>query len=149
MPEQTIWTGTSSQVRNFFLFLACILIIPIPFAIWAWLVTKNRVYTLTNERFVIRSGVLNKATESLELYRVRDLQVREPLWKRMWGLCDIHLITTDSTTPQLVLDYVSSSSKLAELLREHVEICRQRRGAREIGVDIEAAGEHSGDQQIL
>ena len=97
MTEQTIWTGTSSQVKNFWLFVACLLVIPIPWAIWAWLKTKNRTYTLTSERLMIRSGVFNIATETLELYRVRDLQMMEPFWLRLWGLKNLHLITTDST----------------------------------------------------
>jgi len=40
MPEETLWKGTSSQVKNFWLFVACILVIPIPWAIAAWLRTK-------------------------------------------------------------------------------------------------------------
>ena len=148
MTEQTIWTGTSSQVKNFWLFVSCLLVIPIPWAIWAWLKTKNRIFTLTNERLVIRSGVFNVATETLELYRVRDLQVMEPFWLRLWGLKNIHLITTDSTTPELVLDCIPSVLELGDKFRQQIEICRQKKGVREFGIELDRGGDNIGDQQI-
>jgi uncharacterized membrane protein YdbT with pleckstrin-like domain len=148
MSEQILWTGTSSQVKNFWLFVACILVIPIPWAFWAWLKTKNRVYALSTERLVIRSGVLNKATETLELYRVRDLQINEPFWLRLWGLKNIHLITTDSTTPELILDCIPGDLNLGDLLRQQVEFSRQKKGVREFGIDVEHGGDHAGDAQI-
>ena len=146
--EQTLWTGTSSQLKNFWLWLACLLVIPIPWAIWAWLKTKNRIYTLTTERLVIRSGVFNVATETLELYRVRDLQIMEPFWLRLWKLKNIHLITTDSTTPELILDYIPSAIDLGDKLRQQIEFSRQKKGVREFGIDMAAGGDHVGDQQL-
>src|SRR4030095_16877036 len=106
MPEEPIWKGTSSQVKNFWLFVACLLIIPIPWAIWAWLKVKCRVYTLTTERVLIQDCILNKSHEPLELYRVRHLQFTEPFWLRLFGLQNIHLIATDITTGNIVLDYL-------------------------------------------
>ena len=146
--EQTLWTGTSSQLKNFWLWLACLLVIPIPWAIWAWLKTKKRIYTLTSERLIIRSGVFNVATETLELYRVRDLQIMEPFWLRLWKLKNIHLITTDSTTPELILDYIPSAIDLGDKLRQQIEFSRQKKGVREFGIDMAAGGDHVGDQQL-
>jgi hypothetical protein len=137
MNEETIWTGTSSQVKNFWLFVACLLVIPIPWAIWAWLKTKCRIYSLTTERLIIRSGVLNKSTETLELYRVRDLQINEPFWLRLWGLNNIHLCTTDTTTPEVILDYISSETDLGNIFRKQIEFSRQKKGVREFGIDVE------------
>ena len=148
MNEQTLWTGTSSQVKNFWLFVACILVIPIPWAIWAWIKTKKRTYTLSTERLIIRSGVFNIATESLELYRVRDLQVLEPFWLRLWGLKNIHLITTDSTTPEIIVDYIPACLDLGDKFRQQIEFSRQKKGVREIGIDVEHGGDHAGDAQI-
>ena len=148
MSEQTLWSGTSSQVKNFWLFVACLLVVPIPWAIGAWLKTKNRVYTLTDERLIIRSGIFSKVTETLELYRVRDMQIIEPFWERLWGLKNIHLITTDSTTPELVLDYIPASANLGDLFRQQIEFSRQKKGVRELGIDVERPGDHAGDQPI-
>ena len=135
--ETVIWKGTSSQVKNFWWFVACILLIPIPWALWNWLKVKCRVYTLTDERLLIDRGVFNKTQDTLELYRVRDLQVTEPFLLRLFGLQNIHLLATDLTTESIVLDYIPSALNLRDQFRQHVEECRRRKGVRELGIDIE------------
>ena len=135
MTEETLWTGRSSQWKNLGAWLAGILIIPLPWTFWQWLVVRNRVFRLTNERLLIESGVLNKSTETLELYRVRDLQVTQPLLLRMLGLQNITLLTTDKSTPDLVLDYVPAGAGLADKLRVQIEQCRQRKRVREIDIE--------------
>jgi len=135
--ENVLWKGTSSQVKNFWWFVSCLLVIPIPWAIWNYLKVKCRVYTLTSERLIIEDGVFNKDQETLELYRVRDLQISEPFWMRLFGLQNIHLLATDLTTESLILDYIPSSLNLRDQFRANVEECRRRKGVREVGVDIE------------
>lgn len=135
--ETTVWKGTSSQVKNFWWFVACLLIIPIPWAIWNWLKVKCRVYTLTNERLIIESGVFNKGQDLIELYRVRDLQVTEPFWLRLFGLQNISILTSDLTTQSIYLDYMPSAVNLRDKFRENVEECRRRKGVREVGIDLE------------
>jgi hypothetical protein len=135
--ETVIWKGTSSQLKNFWWFVSCLLVIPIPWAIWAWLKVKCRVYTLTTERLLIEDGIFNKNKDTLELYRVRDFQVNEPFWLRLFGLQNIHLLATDLTTENFVIDYIPKSAGLPDHFRKQVEECRQRKRVREVGIDIE------------
>jgi uncharacterized membrane protein YdbT with pleckstrin-like domain len=134
MPEETVWTGTSSQLKNLPAFVLCLLVIPIPWAIWRWLDVKSRIFRLTSERLLIESGVLNKTTETLELYRVRDLQVSQPFLLRLFGLQNLTLLTSDTSTPQIVVDYVPVELGLADKFREQVEACRQKKRVREIDI---------------
>jgi len=135
--ETPIWKGTSSQLKNFWWFVACLLVIPIPWAIWAWLKVKCRVYTLTTERLLIEDGVFNKSQDTLELYRIRDLQVTEPFWPRLFGLQNIQLLATDLTTENIILDFMPKSAGLPDYFRQQVEECRQRKRVREVGIDLE------------
>jgi uncharacterized membrane protein YdbT with pleckstrin-like domain len=135
MAEQTLWTGQSSQVKNFNAFLLCILVLPIPWAFWQWLQVKNRVYQLTSERLLITSGVINKTTETLELYRIRDLQVTQPFFQRLFGLQTLRLINSDSSTPDVVLDYLPTGLGLADKFREHIEKCRLQKRVREVDIE--------------
>ncbi len=135
--ETVVWKGTSSQVKNLWWFVACLLVIPIPWAIWNWLKVKCRVYTLTDERLMIESGVFNKGQDLLELYRVRDLQVNQPFWLRLFGLENISLLTSDLTTQSLMLDYIPSALNLRDKFRQHIEECRRKKGVREVGIDLE------------
>ena len=135
--ETVIWKGTSSHVKNFWWFVSCLLVIPIPWAIWAWLKVKCRVYTVTTERLLIEDGVFNKSHDTLELYRIRDLQVTEPFWQRLFGLQNIQLLATDLTTENLVIDFLPKAAGLPDQLRKLVEDCRQKKRVREVGVDLE------------
>lgn len=135
--ETVIWKGSSSQMKNFWWFISCLLIVPIPWAIWAWLKVKCRVYTLTTERLLIEDGIFNKTQDTLELYRVRDLHVTEPLWPRLFGLQNIQLLATDLTTENITLDFMPKDAGLPDHFRQQVEECRQRKRVREVGVDLE------------
>jgi uncharacterized membrane protein YdbT with pleckstrin-like domain len=59
------------------------LLVPIPFALWKWLETRNTIYSLSDQRLKFTRGVLTKTTEDLELYRV---QVRAEPFERLVGL---------------------------------------------------------------
>ena len=133
--EETVWTGSASQVQNFWVFFSCLLVIPIPWAFWRCLQVRCRVFRLTTERLLITHGVLNKETETLELYRIRDLRVTQPFWLRLFGLQNIHLVTTDTTTPEVALDYVPASQGLPDHLRRNIEACRVAKGVREIDME--------------
>jgi uncharacterized membrane protein YdbT with pleckstrin-like domain len=133
-PETTLWSGTSSQLKNFWPFVSCLLILPIPWAIWRWLETKNHVYRLTTERLVVETGVFGRHTETLELYRVRDLQVTQPFLLRMFGLQNIKLLTSDTSTPEQVIDHIPAELNLPDQFRKQIEIARDRKRVRDIDV---------------
>ena len=97
--ERIEWTGHPSQWQNLGWFVLCLLLIPIPFAIWKWLETRNTVYTLTDQRLKFTRGVFSKTTEDLELYRVRDTKFEQSLFERMVGL-GAHRAVTPPTRPR-------------------------------------------------
>jgi uncharacterized membrane protein YdbT with pleckstrin-like domain len=135
--ETVIWKGTSSQVKNFWWYASCLLVLPIPWAVWNMLKVKCRVFNITTERLIIEQGVFNKKQDTLELYRIRDMQVQQPFWLRLFGLENILLLATDLTTESVVLDYIPSEFNLRDQLRQQIEECRRRKGVREVGIDIE------------
>lgn len=127
--ERIEWTDTPSQVENLGWFLACVLVIPLPWAIWRWLVTRNTVYTLTDQRLSTRRGVLNRVTEDLELYRVRDTRLEQNLFERLFGLGEIVLFTSDASTPEIHMHYIRDAARVRELFRTLAE---QRRDAKRV-----------------
>ena len=128
--EQVVWAGSPSQWRNFWWFLSCLLLLPIPFAIWKWLETKNTVYTLTDQRLKFTRGVLTKTTEDLELYRVRDTKFEQNVWERMLGLGEIQLFTTDETTTIVSLHFIKDAESVREKMRGLVEARRDAKRVR-------------------
>ena len=135
MSEVVVWTGRSSQLKNFWLFVSCILIVPIPWAFWAWLRVRCHVYKLTDQRLEVTRGVLGRTTETLELYRVRDQRTCQSFIQRLCGLENVELVTMDSSTPMVTIDCIPSAVRLRDLIRNHVEQCRVRRGVRTVDVE--------------
>jgi len=128
--EQIQWTGHPSQWQNLGWFLLCLLVIPIPVAIWKWLETRNTVYTLTDQRLKFTRGVFSKTTEDLELYRVRDTKFQQSFFERMIGLGEIEVFTTDETSPVVRLPYIADAEAIREKIRAAVEARRDAKGVR-------------------
>ena len=139
MAEETAWRGTSSQLKNLGIFilcgLFCWLIVPIFIALARYLQTKNKIYELTTERLKITEGVFSKVTETLELYRVKDIEVRQPFIYRMFDLEDIHVQTSDLSSPSILIDAIPAVVALGDKMRNQVEAVRQLKGVREIDVE--------------
>jgi len=133
-PEQVIWEGSSSQVRNLHIYLLCALfcwlIVPIIYAIVKWIQLRCRRYEITTQRVRIREGVFSKRTDELELYRVKDSTVLEPFWQRLFGIGNIVITTNDTTTPTLTLEALPNAAETREKLRAAIEECRDRKRVR-------------------
>ena len=137
--EELVWSDSPSQVLNLptFVFcgLLCWLVVPIFIAGWKWLVVRNIRYELTSERLRLRSGVLNKKLDELELYRVRDYRLEQPFWLRLFSCGNVIVRTTDTMNPIVVLRAVKKSEEVLGLVRRYVEDCRARKNVRALDVE--------------
>jgi uncharacterized membrane protein YdbT with pleckstrin-like domain len=137
--DTPVWSATPSQIVNLPVFVLCALfcwlVVPIFIALWKWLVVRNIQYELTTERLKLREGVLNRTLNELELYRVRDYRLEQPLVLRMFSLGNIIIRTTDSTHPIVTLRAIRDAENVLELLRRHVEDCRARKSVRAIDLE--------------
>ena len=137
--EEIVWRGTSSQWKNFGVYLLCglfcWLIVPIFFALVYYLQTRCKVFELTTQRLKITSGVFTKVTETLELYRVKDIETRQPFFSRLVGIENVQMTTSDASSPFVLIEAVPSSVGFADKLRNQVEIIRQQKRVREIDIE--------------
>ena len=137
--EEIVWRGTSSQWKNFWVYLLCglfcWLLVPIFFALVYYLQTKCKVFELTTQRLKITSGVFTKLTETLELYRVKDIETRQPFFSRLVGIENVQMTTSDASSPFVLIEAVPSSVGFADKLRNQVEIIRQQKRVREIDIE--------------
>lgn len=133
-PEKEVWSGTPSQWTNFWWFVLCVLVIPIPWAIWRWLVVRNTRYTLTTQRIKLETGVFSKELEEVELYRVKDTDLDRPFIQRLLGLGTVRIMSSDATMPEMKIPAVPDAIAVREHIRKHVELARRARGVRELDV---------------
>jgi hypothetical protein len=77
----------------------------------------------------------DRRTDELELYRVKDTELIEPFYLRIFALGNVVMHTSDRTTPRLVIPAIPDSREVRERIRGQVEAVRKRRGVRELDVD--------------
>jgi uncharacterized membrane protein YdbT with pleckstrin-like domain len=136
--EREVWSGTPSQWQNLWAWVACVLLVPIPWTLWRALVTRNTRYTLTDQRLKTTRGVFTRVTDDVELYRVKDTHFQQSFWQRMVGIGDVVLSTSDATTPIVVLASIRDAEGVREQVRALVEQRRDAKRVRELDVGHEA-----------
>src|SRR4029077_17274662 len=127
--------SSPAQVRNFSPYILVLLAVPIFIAAKRYLQTKCTAYELTTERLKTPEGVFSKVTDTLEFYRVKDIETRQPFLYRLCGIENVQLNTSDSSSPVVFIEAAPHHAGLADKIRNQVEAIRQQKGVREIDVE--------------
>ncbi len=153
--ENSLWQGRSSQWLNLGPFsaaswvaaaaivggwiwhpaIAAASALPLAFALWKFLVVHSQIFELTSERLRITRGVINQQVDEIELYRIKDSQLLRAWWMRLVGLSSVSLETSDRTQHHLVIPAIPGGLEMRELLRQQVELIRDKKRVREIDFD--------------
>ena len=148
MEEKTICEVSPSQILNLKVFIFSVLaiaaiitavvltgenlilaalVIPIGYALWKYWVIASTRLRITEERIILREGVLNKTTNETELYRVRDSSIHEPFFYRLFSCGNIMIYTTDEAEATLKLNAYKKPHWLKDQIRNYSEVCRQKK----------------------
>lgn len=77
-------------------------------------------YKVTNQRIIVRTGLIGKKTEEIELILVKDISVQQSLSDRVLGVGSITILSNDKSTPVLVLDDVKDVQNVKDIIRNAV-----------------------------
>lgn len=125
--------------------LLCIMFlgIPLPIIIFVWLTRKFTTYVITDQRIIIKSGVVLRKVDEIELYRVKDVRVDFSLLNQLVNIGTITIMSSDLSTQNapLTMKNVKNARIHRESIRDLVEAIRQRRGVREL--DMQNGGLHN------
>mgnify|MGYP002781156828 CR=1 FL=1 len=162
-PERTVWEGTPSQWTNFWWFAGAVVALAVSVAlVWvlrsqtqvgplAWLalaigvagaglaawyavMVRTTRYRLTTQRLRMEWGVVAKAVEEVELYRVTDSAVRQSVVERVLRIGTVWLETSDQRNKEVLLRSVPDPRGLREQIRQLSEARRRWRRVSEIEV---------------
>ena len=86
-------------------------------------------YQLSEDRLFLSQGFLNIKDDEVLLYRVRDIDTRRNLWQRLFGVGTVTVLSSDRTTPTLVLKNVKNPLFVKELIHKQVEEMKLKRGS--------------------
>lgn len=92
-------------------------------AFYRLMVIRCTVYILTDEVLLVKTGILFRRTDNLELFRVKDFVITENLVMQVLNLMSLELLTTDLTGP-VVMQGIPKSA-IAEVIRDRVQRARQ------------------------
>jgi uncharacterized membrane protein YdbT with pleckstrin-like domain len=151
--ERVVWTGTPSQWTNFPVFAIALIVIvgsivaatnmnqpyvalvavaALLFAFIPWLRVRTTRIEVTNERIGVRTGILTRRRRDMELYRVKDTTLHEPFFLRLVSLANIEVVSSDKTTPFVVIPAIRNAESLRQQIRANVERMRTIRRVREL-----------------
>lgn len=146
--EQVIWSGYSSLAYWFLgmlwsglwilVWLILTLLVALPFIILAFIATLglirkillyiNTYYEFTSQRVRRREGVFTIRRNQVELFRLKDFEVIETMFGRLFNYSHIRLVSSERIMPRAVLLAVPNGAALAESMRRLAQVNRAESG---------------------
>ena len=130
------------EIQNYIMLGA---LIPALWAGWKWLTVRCHRFEISTERLKMFEGVLNRSVDEIELYRVKDTQIQQPILYRLFGLGHVILETSDRSHPKATLNAIKGPREVGEILRREVESLRDKKRVREVDFD-ESGDSEFGDE---
>jgi hypothetical protein len=88
---------------------------------------RNEHYKMTNLNLEYESGVLSKTIQNTELWRIKDIVFKQSLGERILGICKIELVTTDASSPLIILEGLPPGRRIYDDLKKAFVLARQRK----------------------
>ena len=88
------------------------------------------VYSLSEDRLFVKTGLFNFLSEEIIIYRIRDISLRRSFGQRIFGVGTVHICSSDHTSPELDVKNIRHSEKVKELIHEQVEKMKMERRVR-------------------
>lgn len=88
----------------------------VAFLVW-WLICLSMELTLTDERTILRKGLLSKRTNEVRHEDVRNIQVTQSFVQRMLGVGRIAISSAGQDTIEIDMDGVRDPQAIANLIR--------------------------------
>jgi uncharacterized membrane protein YdbT with pleckstrin-like domain len=93
-----------------------------------WIQIRSKRWKLTTRRIEIETGFFTKRVDTLELWRVRDVEFRQSFMDRMTGVSRIAVTAHDGSFPALDVVGVPGDRAIYDRLMTAVMAARQLRG---------------------
>ena len=106
------------------------LLAPLPPAavlVWGWVRRAGSSYRVYADRVEMEQGVLSRRIENVELFRVRDLGVKQGFLGRLFDFGEVYVHSTDASAPDVVLADIDHPREFYQTLRDLVTESRAHR----------------------
>ena len=105
-----------------------------------WVQNWMATYEITDQRLIIRRGILMKSIDEIELYRIKDVRIDFSIINQLADIGTLCISSSDESTRDgdLVMRHIGKARERREQMRRLVDAARQRRGVRELDMTHEA-----------
>ncbi len=94
---------------------------------WIRVQRRNQRFKISNLNLEYESGVFSKTIQNLEMWRIKDIVFHQTLGERMLGVTRVELITTDPTTPIIILEGLPPGRRVFDDIKQAFLLAKQRR----------------------
>lgn len=115
--EKTLFIGHPVVIYNFWQWFAVFFTVGIAYVVY-WIRSTSTTYEMTTQRVRVERGLLSKSKENVELFRIDHFELHKPLGMRLVGQCLLHLRSSDTSFPTVVIYGIPDLESLADTLRE-------------------------------
>lgn len=104
------------------------------------------VYSLTEERFLCKTGFFNTHENEIRLYRILDMEFTQTLGQKIFGVGTIKVDSSDKTSGNFEIKNIKQPREVKELLSNLVE--KQREAKRITGREFMGGPDFSNDDMM-
>jgi uncharacterized membrane protein YdbT with pleckstrin-like domain len=130
--EELIWEGRPTwrawALQWVFGWILLPIIVGLFLLVPVWTRIKASRWKLTSRRIEVEKGVLSTRVDTLELWRVRDVEFRQSLVERMLGVACIVVTAHDGSSPVIEIRGIPGDRAIYDKLMAAVMDARQQRG---------------------
>ena len=84
--------------------------------IWWWVQTLSAALEITNKRTVAKRGLLSRSTSEVVHDNIRNVQVDQSFWERIWGIGTIGISSSGQDGIEIQMRKIPNPQKLRETI---------------------------------
>ncbi|WP_025704822.1 PH domain-containing protein [Paenibacillus graminis] len=104
-PETTLWQGKPAGISD---------------RLKGIVRLNTTTFTITSQRIMVKTGLIGKDVEEIELLRVNDFSVAQSILQRILGIGTLTVFSDDASSPQLLLHRIRQPQTVKDVLRKAV-----------------------------
>ena len=84
-----------------------------------WLNVKGMTFIVSNERITLRKGILSKHTNEVFLNDIRNVQISQSFFQRIFGVATIGISSAGQAGVEIAVDGLRNPNKVKDIIDRH------------------------------
>ena len=137
--RSSTWGWLRGTLAGWGTLLLCLVGVGFLIILVKWFQNLGTTYEVSEDRLILRKGIIVKSIDEIELYRVKDVRLDFTLINQWAGIGTMTIDSSDETTREapLVMAHIANAQVRREELRALVDTARQKRRVREVDFSSE------------